>query len=102
MPHGLAALLYLFMLLVSDSWKGVAAAHICNTSHIPSMDVTILPSQLVLCSKERKKKKLEMLGGIVWRLASPREILGVKFFLSTQDSIKHPEMHKKVNVGKIF
>ncbi len=45
--------------------------------------------------------KLEMLGSIVSRLASPRTILGENF-LSTQDGIKHPEMHKKVKVGKFF
>ncbi len=48
-----------------------------------------------------------MLGGIVPHLASPRTILGekkfgVKFFLSTQDGMKHAEMHKKVKVGKNF
>ena len=50
-----------------------------------------------------KLSKPEMLGSIVLRLASPRKIwgekkFGVKFFLSTQDGMKHPEMHKKVKV----
>ena len=39
-----------------------------------------------------------MLGSIVPCLASPRKKNGVKFFLSTQDGMKHPEMHKKVKV----
>ncbi len=42
-----------------------------------------------------------MLGSIVSCLASPRKILGENF-LSTQDGMKHPEMHKKVKVGKVF
>ena len=44
-----------------------------------------------------------MLGSIVLCLASPRKNWGgVKIFLSTQDVIKHPEMHKKVKVVKLF
>ena len=51
--------------------------------------------------------KLEMLGCIVSHLASPRKIwdekkFGVKFFLSTLDGMKHPEMHKKVKVRNFF
>ncbi len=66
--------------------------------------------QLQLQEEERKKqqkevrqevRKLEMLGSIVSHLASPRKILGENF-LSTQDGIKHPEMHKKVKVGQFF
>ena len=49
----------------------------------------------------QSKQKLEMLGSIVLRLASHRKILG-EIFLSTQDGIKHPEMHKKWKVGKFF
>ena len=41
-----------------------------------------------------------MLGSIVSRLASPRKIVGekkfrVNIFLSTQDGMKHAEIHKK-------
>ncbi len=46
-------------------------------------------------------EKLEMLGSVVSCLASPRKILG-EHFLSIQGSIKHPEMHKKLKVGKFF
>ena len=58
-------------------------------------------------STSRLIQKQEMLGSIVSGLASPRKTLGekkfwVKFFLSTQDGIKLPEMHKKVKVGNIF
>ncbi len=37
-------------------------------------------SRYVLQHRKKKKKKLEMLGSIVLRLASPRKILGEKFF----------------------
>ncbi len=61
----------------------------------------------IFCNIGQYWKKLEMLGSIVLRLASPKKIwgekkFGVKIFLSTQDSIKHPEMHKKLKVGKFF
>ncbi len=49
--------------------------------------------------------KTRMLGSIVSRLASPtahwRKIWGENF-LSTQDGIKHPEMHKKWKWEKMF
>ena len=54
-----------------------------------------------LRNNAQKLTKLEMLGSIVSRLASPRTILGENF-LSTQDGIKDPEMHKKVKVGKFL
>ncbi len=68
---------------------------------------TLLDDMMNISKPWKKERKLDMLGSIVSRLASPRKIwgekkFGVKIFLSTQDGMKHPKMHKKVKVGKKY
>ncbi len=56
---------------------------------------------VTFCDHTSRERKLEILGSIVLRLLHP-EKFWVKIFLSTQDGIKHPEMHTKLKVGKFF